>query len=144
MVPTKESAPVNDPSTMINSGYKSLHEAVIGAYYNLKKGGVVVSCGNDYMIAVEFDGPHGDGGIYGEMVYVDKNPKALAVVRERGCQRATELGRNFLMGETIHYIDTTDENSFFNLLNMYKKCLSTQGYVDIKSGLKLFNVNIAK
>lgn len=144
MIPKKTSVTVTDPSTMINGGFQALHEAVLGAFYNQKKGGAVVSCGDDYMLAVEFDGGHGVGGVFGEMVYVDKNPLAQAVVRERGCQRATELGRNFLAGETIDYIDTTDADSFFTLLKTYKRGLSTQGYIDIKSGLKLFNVIITK
>ena len=96
------------------------------------------------MLAVEFDGSHGAGDVCGEMVYLDKNPLAQAVVCKRGCQRATELGTNFLAGETIHYIDTTDEIEFFTLLLRYKRGLSTQGYIDLKSGLKLFNVIITK
>ena len=144
MIPKTTSKPVTDSSMMMNGGFLALHEAVLGAFYNQKKGGAVVSCGDNYMLAVEFDGGHGVGGVHGQMVYVDKNPLAQAVVRERGCERATELGRNFLAGETIYYIDTTDEDSFFTLLKMYKRRLSTQGYIDLKSGLKLFNVIITK
>ncbi|GFH55448.1 hypothetical protein CTEN210_11924 [Chaetoceros tenuissimus] len=144
MTPTSTSRPVTAPSTIVNGGIQALHHTVLDTYHKLKKGGIVVSFGNDYMFAIEYDGPHGSAGIYGEMVYVDKNPLALRVVRERGCQRANELGRNFLAGETIRYIDTTDEEAFFGLLMMYKQHLSTQGYIDVKSGLKLFNIQLAK
>ena len=144
-VPKKISIPVTAPKTNISEGgAQTLHEAVLGAFYKLRKGGIIISCGNKYMLAVEFDGPLGDGGVDGQMVFVDKDPSALTVVRERGCQRATELGRNFLAGETIHYVDTTDESSFFHLLRRYKQCLSTQGYIDLKSGLKLYDVKIVK
>jgi hypothetical protein len=78
------------------------------------------------------------------MVYVDKNPSARAVVQQRGCARATELGRNFLSGETIEYIDTNEEHVFFKLLSQYNRRCSTKGHTDIKSGLRLYNVEIAK
>ncbi len=143
MKPSKTSKPVTAPSTVIDDA-ESLHGAVLGAFYNLKKGGVIVSYGNKYMIAIEFDGSHGNGGVYGQMAYVDRDPQAQAVVRRRGCQRATELGRNFLTGETIHYIDTTDERVFYRLLAKYQRGLSTKGLIDVKSGLKLYNVIIAK
>jgi len=87
-------------------------------------------------MAVEFYGPHATGGVYGEMIYVDRNPKVQAVVRGRNCQRATELGRNFLAGETIYYIDTTNERAFSSLLGKYQRELSTEGLIDVKSGLK--------
>ena len=144
MIPRTDANPVTDQSTTVNGGIQALHQTVLDTYHKLKKGGIVVSYGNDYMFAIEYDGPHGTSGIYGEMVYVDKNPLALRVVRERGCQRANELGRNFLAGETIRYVDTTDEEAFFGLLMMYKQHLSTQGYIDVKSGLKLFNIHLAK
>ena len=48
------------------------------------------------------------------MVFADKCTSAQAVVRKRNCQRATELGRNFLAGETVQYIDT-NEIDFFSL-----------------------------
>mmetsp|Transcript_48936 Transcript_48936/g.59016 ORF Transcript_48936/g.59016 Transcript_48936/m.59016 type:complete len:222 (+) Transcript_48936:35-700(+) len=143
MVPKKTPMPAPDPNAVINN-IKSLHEAVLGAFYYLKKGGVVISCGSKYMMAIEFDSPHGNGGVNGEMVYADKDRKAQSVVRKRGCERATELGRNFLAGETTHYIDTTDEHIFFRLLDTYCQGKSTQGYIDMKSGLKLYNVRIAK
>eukprot|EP00594_Rhizosolenia_setigera_P017578 CAMPEP_0178975874 /NCGR_PEP_ID=MMETSP0789-20121207/23469_1 /TAXON_ID=3005 /ORGANISM="Rhizosolenia setigera, Strain CCMP 1694" /LENGTH=76 /DNA_ID=CAMNT_0020664797 /DNA_START=91 /DNA_END=317 /DNA_ORIENTATION=- len=72
------------------------------------------------MIAIEFDGPFNDTGVMGEMVFVDRDRRAQAVVRDRGCARAGELGRNFLTGETIKYIDTTNEDAFFRLLCRYK------------------------
>mmetsp|Transcript_23489 Transcript_23489/g.25908 ORF Transcript_23489/g.25908 Transcript_23489/m.25908 type:complete len:96 (-) Transcript_23489:344-631(-) len=95
-------------------------------------------------MAVEFYGPHATGGVYGEMIYVDRNPKVQAVVRGHNCQRATELGRNFLAGETIYYIDTTNERAFSSLLEKYQRELSTKGLIDVKSGLKLYTVRIAK
>ena len=143
LTPRTTSKPVTDPTTVINN-YSSLHDAVLGAFYTLKKGGVIVSCGDKYMMAIEFDGPYGNGGIYGEMAYADRDPSAQAVVRGRNCQRATELGRNFLAGETIHYIDTTDEDLFFSILSEYQRKTSTQGLIDVKSGLKLYSVQIAK
>ena len=60
----------------------ALHAAVLGAFYNERKGGVVVSCGDDYMLAIEFYGPHGSGGVEAEMVFVDKEKSAQAVVRK--------------------------------------------------------------
>jgi hypothetical protein len=36
-------------------------------------------------------------------------------------------------------IETTDEGKFKALLSKYKKSASTQGMIDIKSGLKLYN-----
>jgi hypothetical protein len=38
------SDPVIDPSSLIDA-YNNLHEAVVGAFHNRRKGGVVVSCG---------------------------------------------------------------------------------------------------
>eukprot|EP00979_Chaetoceros_neogracilis_P004148 scaffold728_cov197-Chaetoceros_neogracile.AAC.2 len=143
MKPRTTSVPVPNPSSLIDA-YNNLHEAVVGAFHNRRKGGVVVSCGKKYMMSIEFDGPYGNGGIYGEMVYVDKDPSARAVVQQRGCARATELGRNFLSGETIEYIDTNEEDVFFKLLSQYKRRCSTKGHTDIKSGLRLYNVEIAK
>jgi hypothetical protein len=125
-------------------GMTALHTAVLGAFYNQLKGGVVVSCGDNYMLAIEFDGPYGNGGIEGEMVFVDNNTSAQAVVRERRCHRATELGRNFLAGETIQYIDITNESDFFNLLSKYKLQARWEGLIDVKSGLRLYAVRITK
>ena len=122
----------------------SLHGATLDSFYKRRKGGVVISCRKSYMLAVEFDGPFDNGGVYGEMVYVDKNPQARAVVQQRGCASAKELGKNFLTGETVEYIETTDESSFFNLLNRYRRGSSTQGHIDLHSGLRLYNVKIAK
>lgn len=143
LTPRTTPKPVTDPATVINN-FRSLHDAVLGAFHTLKKGGVIISCGDKYMMAIEFDGPYGNGGIYGEMAYADRDPSAQAVVRGRNCQRATELGRNFLAGETIHHIDTTDEDLFFSLLSKYQRNTSTQGLIDMKSGLKLYSVQIAK
>ena len=142
MVPKTTSEPVTDTS-IVREGIADLHSAVLSAYHNQRKGGVVISCGDDYMISIEFDGPYGNGGVYGVMVFADKCPTAQAVVRDRGCQRATELGRNFLAGETIQYIDTTNENVFFSLLSKYKMQARTQGHIDLKSGMRLYDVTIA-
>ena len=97
-----------------------------------------------YMLAIEFDGPHGSGGVEAEMVFVDKEKSAQAVVRKRNCRRATELGRNFLTGETIQYIDTTSETDFFRLLSRYKVQARWGGNTDVKSGLRLYSAMIAK
>eukprot|EP00984_Skeletonema_dohrnii_P009028 scaffold3387_cov122-Skeletonema_dohrnii-CCMP3373.AAC.2 len=142
MVPRTTSAPVTDTS-IVSEGIANLHATVLGAFHNQRKGGVVVSCGDDYMLAIEFDGPHGNGGVYGEMVFADKCTSAQAVVRKRNCQRATELGRNFLAGETIQYIDTT-EIDFFSLLSKYKMQAKWEGLIDLKSGLRLYTVTIAR
>ena len=141
MTPTSTSRPVTDPSTIVNGGIQVLHQTVLDTYHKLKKGGIVVSYGNDYMFAIEYDGPHGTTGIYGDMVYVDKNPLALRVVRERGCQRANELGRNFLAGETIRYVDTTDEEAFFGLLMMYKLIFLRKAILmkSLDSSFSIFN-----
>jgi hypothetical protein len=49
-----------------------------------------------------------------------------------------------LAGETIQYIDTTNESDFFRLLSKYEQGLSTQGHIDLKSGLRLYDVTIAR
>ncbi len=90
MVPKTTSTPVSDTS-IVREGIADLHAAVLSAFHRQRKGGVVVSCGDKYMLAIAFDGPHGNGGVYGEIVFADKGASAQAVVRDRGCQRATEL-----------------------------------------------------
>ena len=135
---------VTGDSVTNNEGMASLHAAVLGAFYNQLKGGAIVSCGKNYMMAIEFDGPLRDGGVYGEMVYVDKNASAQAFVRKRNCKRAAELGKIFLTGETIQYIDTTSESDFFHLLSKYKKISSSTGLIDVKSGLYMYRVKISK
>jgi hypothetical protein len=130
-------------TTGVGEGIAALHAAVLGAFYNQLKGGVVVSCGDKYMLAIEFDGPYGNGGIEGEMVFVDRDTSAQAVVRRRRC-RATELGRNFLAGETIQYIDITNEIEFFQILSKYKSQARWEGLSDMKSGLRLYAVRITR
>lgn len=142
MVPKTTSTPVSDTS-IVREGIADLHSAVLSAFHRQRKGGVVVSCGDKYMLAIEFDGPHGNGGVYGEMVFADKGASTQAVVRDRGCQRATELGRNFLAGETVQYIDTTNEIDFFSLLSKYESQAKWGGHIDMKSGLRLHIVTIA-
>ncbi|CAJ1960400.1 unnamed protein product [Cylindrotheca closterium] len=137
--------PVTALTTQVDD-LNALHEAVLQAYYQLRKEGVVVSCGNEYMIAIEFDGPDGGGGICGEMTYVDNDKKAQAVVKGRGCVQARQLGRNFLSGESIIYYNTSQESVFFDLLMKYKRGASSSGggMIDMKSGLPLFEVTISK
>ena len=142
MIPKTTSDPVTDTS-ILKEGVGNLHSAVLSAYHYQRKGGVVVSSGDKYMIAIEFDGPYANSGVYGEMVFVDRSTSAQSVVRDRGCQRATELGRNFLAGETIQYIDT-HEVDFFALLSKYQVQARSQGHIDIKSGLRLYNVAITR
>lgn len=142
MIPKTTSTPVSDAS-IVREGIAELHSAVLSAFHHQRKGGVVVSCGDKYMLAIEFDGPHGNGGVYGEMVFADKSASAQAVVRDRGCLRATELGRNFLAGETVQYIDTTNEVDFFSLLSKYES-QAWGGLIDVKSGLRLHIVKIAR
>lgn len=143
MIPKTTSTPVSDTS-IVREGIEELHSAVLSAFHQQRKGGVVVSCGDKYMLAIEFDGTHGNGGVYGEMVFADKCASAQAVVRDRGCQRATELGRNFLAGETVQYIDTANENDFFSLLSKYESQAKWGGLIDFKSGLRLNIVTIAR
>lgn len=132
----------SSPNSQSTSTTRSLHEEVLGAFYNLKKGAVIVSSSDEYMIAIEFDGPLGSGGVYGEMAFVDKTASVQALVRRRRC-KATDLGKSFLAGETIHYIQT-DPKQFFDLLKRYKRGATTQGLIDLKSGLKLYNVRISR
>lgn len=132
----------SSPNSRSTSITRSLHEEVLGAFYNLRKGAVIVSSSDEYMIAIEFDGPLGSGGVYGEMAFVDKTSSVQALVRRRRC-KAIDLGKSFLAGETIHYIQT-DPKQFFDLLKRYKRGATTQGLIDLKSGLKLYNVRISK
>lgn len=141
MIPRKPDA-VEDSTTHIDD-LNALHKAVLQAYHGLGKGGVIVSSGDQYMIAIEFDGPTSDGGVYGEMTYVDNDREAQAVVVGRSCDQARELGRNFLMGETMVYYSTS-EGVFFSLLRKYQRGTSTRGLIDIKSGLRLYTVTIRK
>lgn len=142
MVPRDSSAPVTDPSVQVED-LRTLSESVVNAFYTQRKGGVVVSCGNKYMLAIEFDGPAVGGGVEGEMVFVDTNREAQGVVKGRKCQRATELGRNFLSGETVVYYDTADEKVFFALLSKYKQRARSRNLIDVKSGLHLYDVTIS-
>ncbi len=130
------STPISD---VTNEALDCLHNTVLNSFYKRHKGGAIVSCSNKYMLAVECDGPDGNGGIYGEMVFVDKNPQSRAIVQG---SKAKGLGSNFLAGETIEYIEESNENIFFGLLSKYQCSSSMQGYVDIKSGLRLWNVSL--
>ncbi|CAJ1960398.1 unnamed protein product [Cylindrotheca closterium] len=142
MVP-RTNNPVTAPTTQIDD-FDALHKAVLQAFYNLRKGGVVVSCGDRYMIAIEFDGPVGQGGVCGEMTFVDNDKKAQAVVKGRECAEARELGRNFLAGEATVYYNTSQERVFFDLLQKYKRGASSKGLIDMKSGLPIFDVTIRR
>lgn len=114
----------------------TLLQQVLAAFYERRMGGVVVTCGNKLMVAIEFDGPWGQGGICGEMVYADKNPACQAVWQNRGCT-PRKLGENFLMGETIEFVSTDDENEFKIFLKKCQQGMKWGGLIDIKSGLKL-------
>mmetsp|Transcript_61495 Transcript_61495/g.150519 ORF Transcript_61495/g.150519 Transcript_61495/m.150519 type:complete len:123 (-) Transcript_61495:664-1032(-) len=114
----------------------SLLQQVIAAFYERRMGGVVVTCGDKLMVAIEFDGPYGQGGIDGEMVYADKNPACQAVWQGRGCT-PRDLGANFLAGETIEFISADNENDFKILLKQCQRKMISRGLIDIKSGLKL-------
>ena len=83
MVPKTSSEPVTDTS-IVREGIADIHSAVLSVYHNQRKGRVVISCGNDYMISLEFDGPYGNGGVYGVMVFADKCPAAQAVSNRVG------------------------------------------------------------
>lgn len=120
----------------------SLHKAVLDSFYKRKMGGAVVFHGSEYMMAVEFFGPYGNGGAEVEMVCVDRDPKARAVARSRQCS-AKELGRMFLLGETTEYIEATDEGAFFSVLRKYQCNARSQGLIDMKSGLKLYKANVS-
>mmetsp|Transcript_27905 Transcript_27905/g.43130 ORF Transcript_27905/g.43130 Transcript_27905/m.43130 type:complete len:210 (+) Transcript_27905:14-643(+) len=131
------------PRTGDNQRIAALHAAVLGAFYKRNKGGVIISCGDNFMLAIEFDGPLQNGGLYGEMAFVDRDRIARAVVRQRNCRRATELGIHFLDGEAIHYIDC-NESDFFHLLSKYKMQARYTGQIDVKSGLNLYSVRISR
>ena len=123
----------------------SLHKTVIELYYQQRMGGALVFHGSSYMLAVEFNAPaqHGSSrAISSDMVYVDKNPQARAVVRGRRCNSAKDLGTAFLRGETIEYIEATTENAFFDLLSRYKTGCGTKGLIDMGSGLKMHSVTL--
>lgn len=94
------------------------------------------------MLAVEFDGPFGIGGLLGDMVYADKNPAVKVVWQSRQCT-AKDLGAAFLLGEVVEFIEAKNEQEFESLLSKYKKGASTQGLIDMKSGLKLHSVKIS-
>ena len=116
-----------------NQRIDALHSSVLGAFYHRKKGGVIISCGNKHMMAVEFDGPLRDGGIYGEMGYV-LNGNSRTLVSQ---------GKKFLDGETFEQI-TCNENDFMGLLSKYNKQARFTGQTDMKSGLILYSVRISK
>ena len=121
----------------------AMHKQVFESYFHRSMGGAIVSSGNRYMLAVEFNAPTSGGrAISADIVYVDKDPKAQAVVRGRGCRRAMELGEAFLRGETIEYIEAGSEDEFFALLSKYKRGSSTEYLIDMGSGLMMHSVTI--
>lgn len=131
------------PPKMITSSrhgdVNSLNETVLDSYFKRKMGGAVVFFDDEYMLAVEFFGPRGARCAEAEMVYVGRDRSARAVVQQRGCASAKELGRNFLLGETTEYIEATNESSFFALLARYtNRAKSKSGLIDMKSGLKIY------
>ena len=77
------------------------------------------------MLAVEFMGPYGSGGVRVDMVYADKNPQAQAVWQQGGYARAKELGTAFLAEETVEYIETEGRYDLMVLLKIYQKSASS-------------------
>jgi len=135
------------PEMMTSFSYSdtnSLIATVVDAFHIRRKGGAVVFYGDAYMLALEFMGPHGGRGITADIVYVDETQRAQAIVRERRCGSAKELGMRFLLGETVEYIEATNNAAFFSLLSKCKRDAHTQGNIDMKSGLKLYHARIAK
>ncbi|EJK64935.1 hypothetical protein THAOC_14274, partial [Thalassiosira oceanica] len=125
-------------------GSPSVHDAVMDSYYKHRKGGAVVHCGKRFMLAVEFNAPARAGrAIEADMVYVDKNPQARAVVQARRCGSAKELGAAFLRGEEFEYMEV-DEAAFFDLLKRYKRGSKTEGLIDMGSGLRMYNVTLIR
>lgn len=142
----RQNAAVAAPPEMITSSShgdaNSLHQAVLDSYHKRRKGGAVVFFGSEFVMAVEFFGPYGNGGASVEMVYVDRDPNARAVAKSRQCS-AKELGRNFLLGETTEFIEATDEGAFFSVLRKYQQHAKSQGNIDLKSGLKLYKTRVS-
>ena len=122
-----------------NSRIVALHKQVLDAFYVKQKGGVIVRCGQNYMMAIEFDGPLRNGGIEGEMTFVGRGP-----TRSRNSRSALELGKAFLHGETIHYIDCNNEEDFFALLSRYNRGFRFSDEFDVRSGLPLYSGRITK
>lgn len=120
----------------------SLNQKMLASFHERKQGGAVVTCGDKLMVAVEFMGPFQNGGATVDMVYADKNPQCQAVWQQRGCT-PRDLGAAFLTGETIEFIETDDEGEFKSFLKHCQTAARTQGLIDIKSGLKLYNAQIA-
>ena len=143
-----ERQPIPPPPEMMTSYFysdtNSLIATVVDAFHIRRKGGAVVFYGDAYMLALEFLGPHGGRGITADIVYVDETQRAQAIVRERRCGSAKELGMRFMLGETVEYIEATNEAAFFSLLSKCKRDAHTQGNIDIKVGLKLYHARIAK
>ena len=115
-----------------NQRIEALHTTVLDAFYKREKGGAIISCGDNNVIAIEFDGPLQNGGIYGEMAY-DK--------RTRG--GATAAGIRFLDGETYQHI-RCNASEFDSLLSRYSRQARWTGDTDVKSGLRLYQVRITR
>jgi len=137
--------PLPPPSFVLKTA-DEVHHTLLEGYHKRRMGGVVVSCGDLFMVAIEFYGPYSGDGIQGEMVCIDKgnHRNAQAILKERKCQKGTELGRFFLLGEKTEYIEVTSDATFFKLLGVYQRTASSKGYVDVKSGLPIHDVKISK
>ena len=111
--------PLRGPRQFPSRGAVPLGPAVfpITTFHKRRMGGVVVSCGDLFMVAIELYGPYSGDGIQGEMVCIDRgnHRKAQAILQERKCQKGTELGRFFLLGEKTEYIEVTSDATFFKL-----------------------------
>ncbi len=114
-----------------NQRIQSLHTTVLDAFYKRQKGGAIISCGDNNVIAIEFDGPLPNGGIVGEMAYAKHHRGAI------------EAGKRFLRGETIQHVKC-NESEFDSLLSKYSKQARWTGNTDVVSGLNLYQVTIAK
>ncbi len=130
--PQKTAAPQTQTGGRGNQRIEALHTTVLDAFYKREKGGVIISCGDNNVIAIEFDGPLQNGGIYGEMAY-DK--------RTRG--GATAAGIRFLDGEAYQHIKC-NASEFDSLLSKYSRQARWSGDTDVKSGLRLYQVRITR
>ncbi|KAL7528016.1 hypothetical protein ACHAWF_004929 [Thalassiosira exigua] len=131
----------SNPPRSIRGEDLSLHSTVMESFYKRRKGGAVVSFGRKYMLAVEFNGPaRGGTAIEADMVFVDNDPSAQAVVRGRRCSSAKALGAAFLRGEEVEYLQAASEGAFFDLLARYWSGSKSEGLIDMGSGLKMHSV----
>lgn len=129
--PQRTAAPQTQTGGRGNQRIQSLHTSVLDAFYKRQKGGAIISCGDNNVIAIEFDGPLPNGGIVGEMAYAKHTRGAI------------EAGKRFLRGETYHHIKC-NESEFNSLLSKYSKQARWTGNTDVISGLRLYQVSISR